>query len=94
MTVLVADAPQSAASAAGADRREGLKKPLEYQLGPREVHPFHAAAAPTHEDIKRSLHYPLVVTPNPMAAPQVAASAAGMHKASFAAASLHEQHAL
>jgi len=30
------------------------------------VHPFHQPAMPSHADIKASLHYPVVVTPNPM----------------------------
>ena len=40
-------------------------------LGPRDVHPWHRPAAPSHEDIKASPHYPVYITPNPMAGSQV-----------------------
>lgn len=42
-----------------------------YDLGPRDVHPWHKPAMPSHEDIKSSPHYPVVVTANPMAGSQV-----------------------
>lgn len=41
------------------------------ELGPKDVHPYHAPSKPTHEEIKASPHYPVVVTPNPMVERQV-----------------------
>jgi hypothetical protein len=40
-------------------------------LGPRDVHPWHRPAQPSHEDIKASPHYPVFITANPMAGSQV-----------------------
>jgi hypothetical protein len=42
-----------------------------FDLGPRDVHPWHRPALPSHDDIKASPHYPVVVTANPMAGSQV-----------------------
>jgi hypothetical protein len=41
------------------------------QLGPRDVHPYHAAATPSKAAFKASPHYPVVMTTNPMVAEQV-----------------------
>lgn len=40
-------------------------------LGPRDVHPWHKPAQPSHDEIKASPHYPVYVTANPMAGSQV-----------------------
>ncbi|GBF99475.1 hypothetical protein Rsub_12143 [Raphidocelis subcapitata] len=40
-------------------------------LGPRDVHPWHRPAVPSHADIKASPHYPVYITPNPMAGSQL-----------------------
>jgi hypothetical protein len=39
------------------------------------VHPLHAPAMPSHEDMKASPHFPVFVTPNPMVPKQVRYSA-------------------
>jgi hypothetical protein len=39
-------------------------------LGPRDVHPWHAAALPSHDAMRASPHYPVFVTANPMAGTQ------------------------
>lgn len=46
------------------------------ELGPRDVHPWHRPAQPSHEAIKASPHRPVFVTANPMAGEQVRARAA------------------
>jgi hypothetical protein len=46
-------------------------------LGPRDVHPLHKPAQPTHEEIKASPHFPVVVTANPMVKNQVGARPGG-----------------
>lgn len=42
-----------------------------FELAPGEVHPWHKAAMPTHEKMKASATYPVVVSPNPMVKTQV-----------------------
>jgi hypothetical protein len=46
-------------------------------LGPRDVHPWHRPAQPSHEDIKASPHYPVFITANPMAGSQVRGGGGG-----------------
>lgn len=42
-----------------------------FDLGPREVHPWHKAAMPTQEQLQQSTNAPVIVTPNPMVKQQV-----------------------
>lgn len=42
-----------------------------FDCGPREVHPWQRAAMPSQEKLQASAHYPVLVTPNPMAPSQV-----------------------
>jgi hypothetical protein len=49
-----------------ADHVEGF-----FELGPREVHPFHKPAMPSQEQLQNSLNSPVIVTPNPMVKQQV-----------------------
>uniref|UniRef100_A0A383VT33 Domain of unknown function at the cortex 1 domain-containing protein n=1 Tax=Tetradesmus obliquus TaxID=3088 RepID=A0A383VT33_TETOB len=41
-----------------------------FECAPGEVHPWHKPAMPTQEQFKSSPTYPVIVTPNPMAAKQ------------------------
>lgn len=45
-----------------------------FDLDPKEVHPFHAAAKPSQEALKESVAAPVIVTPNPMVKEQVCVS--------------------
>eukprot|EP00775_Hariotina_reticulata_P003808 gene3808-4065_t len=42
-----------------------------FELAPGEVHPWHKPSMPSHETIKSSPAYPVVITPNPMVKTQV-----------------------
>lgn len=44
-----------------------------FELGPRDVHPWHKPAQPSHDAMRASPHHPVFVTPNPMAGTQVSA---------------------
>jgi hypothetical protein len=44
-----------------------------FELGPREVHPWHKPAMPSQEQLQNSLNSPVIVTPNPMVKQQVRA---------------------
>jgi hypothetical protein len=49
-----------------ADHVEGF-----FELGPREVHPYHKPAMPSQEQLQISITSPVIVTPNPMVKQQV-----------------------
>eukprot|EP00882_Tetradesmus_deserticola_P021949 GHRQ01023802.1.p1 GENE.GHRQ01023802.1~~GHRQ01023802.1.p1 ORF type:complete len:144 (-),score=0.44 GHRQ01023802.1:87-518(-) len=51
-----------------ADHVEGF-----FELGPREVHPWHKPAMPSQEQLQSSANSPVIVTPNPMVMQQVCA---------------------
>ncbi|KAI8472123.1 MAG: hypothetical protein J3K34DRAFT_217390, partial [Monoraphidium minutum] len=62
----------SAAEAAEPQQPHSDEHPAGYyNLGPKEVHPWHKPALPSREAVKDSPHYPVVVTANPMAGSQV-----------------------
>jgi hypothetical protein len=51
----------------------GRVEHIEYffDLGPREVHPWHKPAMPSQEKLQQSISSPVIVTPNPMVKEQV-----------------------
>lgn len=60
-----------------------------FDCGPREVHPWQRPAMPSQETLQRSANYPVLVTPNPMAAAQVRRKKASYPQLVYRAVNTH-----
>ena len=56
---------------------EGGNMNVAMDLAPGEVHPAHKPSLPSHDAIKASPHYPVIVTPNAMVSHQVCVALRG-----------------